>query len=549
MSQTLGLDVGTQGTKGVVIDRAAGAVVARASHSYDLIAGLAPGAAEQDPRTWRAAVRDVIAELLADPVVDAIEAVAVSGQQHGCVLLDGADEPVRAAKLWCDTETATEAAELGVPTGFTASKVLWTRRHEPELWARTRRVLLPHDYINLLLTGVAAMESGDASGTGLFDVGARRFDAAAIARLDELSGDGSRLAERLPPLDVAWDRGAPRARGNDPGRMPGDLAAPGPAASATGRSGGSRALETTSSNDAAARRAQLALEPIGRVTAAAAAEFGLAEGTLVARGGGDNMMSAIGSGATRPGVVVVSLGTSGTAFAHSDAPVVDPDGLIAPFCGSAGGWLPLLCVMNLTGVSEEVLAGARGAAELASAHATALDHAALTAAARAVPAGCDGLLWLPYLAGERVPDLPRATGTLLGMRAGHLHPGVLYRAALEGTSLNLAWGVERLRGLGVTADEVRLVGGAASNPLWREVLAASLGAPVTVLEEPESGALGAALQALASTVRARGEAADLHALAARFVRLGATTEPDPKLVATYAALGARFREAVAALYA
>jgi len=509
MTQTLGLDVGTQGTKGVVIDSASGAIVARASRSYDLIPGLAPGAAEQDPRTWRGAVREVIAELLADRAVSAIAAVAISGQQHGCVLLDEADEPVRAAKLWCDTETANEAAELGVPTGFTASKILWTRRHEPELWARTRRVLLPHDYLNLVLTGVAAMESGDASGTGFFDVAMRTFDAAAVARLDELSGDGSHLAERLPPLDVAWEREA-----------------------------GATSGETQD-------RAQLALEPIGRVTAAAAAEFGLAEGTLVARGGGDNMMSALGSGATRAGIVVVSLGTSGTAFAHCDAPVVDPDGLIAPFCGSAGGWLPLLCVMNLTGVTEEVLAGASGAAELAGAESSALDHTALTTAARAVPAGCDGLLWLPYLAGERVPDLPRATGTLLGMRAGHLQPGVLYRAALEGTSLNLAWGVERLRGLGVAAEEVRLVGGAANNPLWREVLAACLGAPVTVLEEPESGALGAALQALASVHRARGEVVDLHALAAPFVQLGASTQPDPELVATYAELGARFREAVA----
>ena len=153
----------------------------------------------------------------------------------------------------------------------------------------------------------------------------------------------------------------------------------------------------------------------------------------VSAGGGDNMMSAIGSGATESGVVVVSLGTSGTIFTRTDSVVVDPDGLIAPFCSSDGAWLPLLCVMNLTGVSEEV----KGL--------TGLDHAALTELAAAVAPGCDGLLWLPFLLGERVPDLPNATGTLLGIRPGTMRPGHLYRAALEGTSLNLGLGLARRR--------------------------------------------------------------------------------------------------------
>lgn len=496
MSLSLGLDVGTQGTKALLLDAESSAVVARASSSYELLPGLEQGAAEQHPDTWRKAVAQVIGDVLASSGRSAAEviAVGVSGQQHGCVTLDDQDVPVRPAKLWCDTATSAEADELSkafgrpVPTGFTASKLLWLARKEPKNWARTRRVLLPHDYINLLLTGTAAMEAGDASGTGLFDVVERRFDGVAIAKFDELAGAAS----------------------NDPGlssRLPGlmDPASP--------------------------------WTPVGRVSAAAATEFGLAAGTLVAPGGGDNMMSAVGSGATSTGVVTVSLGTSGTAFAHAEHPVVDPEGLVAPFCGSTGGWLPLLCVMNLTGVTEEVRTS------------FGMDHEALTQAARATKPGCEGLLWLPYLNGERVPDLPNATGTLLGMRPGHLRPGMLYRAALEGTSMNLAWGIERLRSLDVEAKELRLVGGAARNPLWREILAACLDAPVLPLEEPESAALGAAMQALWSWSRDRGGDLALAELTDLCVRgAGEATVPNRELVACYRDLDHRFRAAVTRQY-
>jgi sugar (pentulose or hexulose) kinase len=237
-------------------------------------------------------------------------------------------------------------------------------------------------------------------------------------------------------------------------------------------------------------------------------------------------------------VVVCSLGTSGTVFTWSATPVVDPAGLIAPFCSSDGGWLPLLCVMNLTGVTEEVKA-AFGA-----------DHGALTEAASRVVAGCDGLLWMPFLQGERVPDLPTATGTLLGMRPGLLRAGHLYRAALEGTSLNLGWGVDRLRGLGIGVGEVRLVGGAARNELWRKILAAVLGARVVPLAEPESGALGAALQALWTDRRRSDPRADLTELAAPFVQLApGAVDPDPALVATYRDLSVRYAREVERLSA
>lgn len=486
MSLFLGLDVGTQGTKGLLWDAASGAVKARAAQGYGLLEGLPPGAAEQHPQIWIDAVEAVTRQLIEAPGVtsDAIRAVGVSGQQHGLVVLDEAHQVIRPSKLWCDTSTAAEAHELTqrlgrpVPTGFTASKILWLARHEPDAWQRTRHVLLPHDYVNLLLTGRATMEAGDASGTGFFDVLRRDFDREAMDAIDPA------LADRLPPL-----------------LQPGEAA--------------------------------------GELSAAAAARFGLPRGIPVAAGGGDNMMSAVGSGATEPGVVVASLGTSGTVFTWSPRPVVDPEGLIAPFCASTGGWLPLLCVMNLTGVTEEVAAAF-----------PEHDLPSLTHAAQQVSPGCDGLLLLPYLMGERVPDLPHASGALLGWRPGLARPGHLFRAALEGTSLNLARGVDRMIGLGVQVDGLRLVGGGAVNPLWRSILADTLGVPVRRLMETESAALGAALCAAWTWRRAQGEDVGAHEVAAPHVALyEEVVEPDAARGRVYAEAKERMGELTQRLFA
>ncbi|MCA8950421.1 MAG: xylulokinase [Planctomycetes bacterium] len=472
----LGFDVGTQSCKALVIDAERREVVARAQEPLELLAGLPPGHMEQHPDRWIDAVQRTARDVLAAVDGAEIAGIGVSGQQHGCVVLDDGARVVRPAKLWCDTATSAEAARLRVPTGFTASKLLWLKEQEPHHWQRVRRVLLPHDYVNFVLTGAATMECGDASGTGFFDPHRRAFDAAAMAAID----DG--LPALLPPLSAE-----------------GALA--------------------------------------GRLSARGAELLGLPAGIPVAAGGGDNMMSAIGAGATRPGVVVVSLGTSGTIFTRADRPVVDPEGLIAPFCSSDGAWLPLCCVMNLTGVTEEIVV------------LTGLDHATLTAAASAVPPGADGLLWLPFLLGERVPDLPNATGTLLGIRPGTLRPGQLYRAALEGTSLNLGAGLDRMRRLGLDVDEVRLVGGAARNPLWRAILAAVFRVPVEPLAEAESAALGAAIQALWSVRRLEEPGLTVDEVAQPFVRTtGARTAPEPELVAHYASAAARFAAAVALVH-
>ncbi|MHC4922073.1 MAG: FGGY family carbohydrate kinase [Planctomycetota bacterium] len=355
----LGLDVGTQGTKGLLVD-GEGQVVGRARKDYGLIQGLPAGAAEQHPETWVDAVQAVAARLLRRQGVDrdSVQGIGVSGQQHGLVALDASGDVVRPAKLWCDTATAAEAEELSarfgrsVPTGFTASKILWLIRHEPDGWRRTRRVMLPHDYINWRLCGEAFMEAGDASGTGLFDPQTRSFRVHDVQALDPA------LPDLLPPL-------------RPPDR------------------------------------------PGGHLSRGGADLLGLAEGVTVAVGGGDNMMSAIGSGATEAGIVVLSLGTSGTVFTRRDTPMIDPKGWIAPFCSSDGGWLPLLCVMNLTGVTEAVIQGyGLGGA----------DREALAEQAVAVPAGCDGLLWLPYLhrhADRHARGQPAPSGALSGGHGGH----------------------------------------------------------------------------------------------------------------------------------
>jgi len=467
MALYLGFDVGTQGTKALLIDDVQRAVVARASASYGLIEGLPAGHAEQHPDTWAAALREVTTRILQQADLKLLAGIGVSGQQHGAVVLDAAGAVVRPAKLWCDTSAAEEAEELSarigsaIPAGFTAPKLAWMRRHEPELWRKVDLVLLPHNWVNWKLTGLATMEPGDASGTGWFDPQARAFSGRALRIVDP------RLAGMLPPLVES-----------------GSIA--------------------------------------GTLTAEGAAWLGLPRecvGVPVSTGGGDNMMSAIGAGATREGVAVLSLGTSATVFAHSSRAVLDPEGLIAPFCDSTGGWLPLLCVMNATGVLEEVRA------------AFATDLEALTREAECVEPGCGGLLFVPYLVGERVPNLPRASASLLGVRPGLLRPGVVFRAALEGVALNLALGVERMRGLGLSIDTVRAVGGGARNALWCSILADALEATVVPLSEPETAALGAALQAAWTRRRSEGEAIGIDAVAGGWATpSAAAARPDAQRV-------------------
>lgn len=475
----VGIDVGTQSTKVLLVDGDAARVHGRAARPHVSLQDPATGRFEQEPRVWIEALRAACAELSARHPSEwkAVVALGVSGQQHGLVALDERGEVLRPAKLWCDTSTSREAAELSaklgrpVPVGFTASKLLHLVQNEPEHAARVRRVLLPHDYINFVLSGDAWMECGDASGTGFFDPAAREFDARALSAVD------ARLAGWLAPLVAART-------------LPARLSA--------------RGRELT----------------------------GLSAGCAIAAGSGDNMCSAIGAGAVRPGVTVLSLGTSATIFARSASVPHDPRGWIAPFCDATGAWLPLACVMNATAVVAEWNGLCGGTRE---------DFEA--AALRAAP-GAGGLALLPFLVGERVPDLPRACGVLDGWRSGSLTRDNLARALLEGVANNLQLCLEHFAQQGMPTPGLRVVGGAAASAAWQRVLADLLGVPLSISAEAETAALGAALQAQ----WAASPGLALEEIVAAHERESVVIEPDRRLSAWAQEQAQAFREQLRRLH-
>jgi xylulokinase len=479
----VGIDSGTQSTKALLVDGNAGDVLAAGSAPHHLIDGLPPGHLEQHPQEWFEALEKALGEALRLGGVPPAEirAIGVSGQQHGFVALDAAGAVIRPAKLWCDTSTAAQCDEIlarvgglaryvaltgnGLPPGFTASKIAWLKAFEPEHYARLRTVLLPHDYLNYRLTGASRMECGDASGTALLDVRRRAWCPEVIAAIDPA------LADKLPPL------------------VPND-------------------------------------EPCGTLREDLAARWGWSRDVLVSSGGGDNMMSAIGSGNVVDGVVTVSLGTSGTIFAHSSVPVVDPRGEVAAFCDSTGGWLPLVCTMNVT-VATELTKALFG-----------LDTPQLEAAVGRVDPGSAGLLLIPYFEGERTPNVPNGTGVWFGANRRTHTPAHFARAALEGATLGLNYGRRRLAELGVVGREIRVTGGGSNSPAWRQILADVFDLPVVGLVQGESGAFGAALQAAWCWQRRRDPAVTIRQLAERWVRTDERTRatPIPRNVETYGRL-------------
>ncbi len=448
----LGLDCGTQSTKALLLDAGSGETVAIGRADHALIE-RPDGTREQHPDWWIAAAVEAIRAALVDGPFE-VAGIGVSGQQHGLVALDGGDEPLRPAKLWNDTTTAAQCDDLterlggreqvlrltgnAIMPGYTAPKIAWLRDHEPESYAASRRFCLPHDYLNLWLSGTYATEPGDASGTAYFDARERRYSEPVLAALDE----GRDWLGSLPPV------------------VP------------------SRSV-------------------LGELRAEAAAATGLEAGTPMSAGGGDNMCSAIGVGAIEPGPLVVSLGTSGTAFTYSAEAAVDPLGEAAAFCDSTGGWLPLVCTLNCTGATDWIT-------ELLG-----LDRAGFEAALTDAGAGAAGLTFLPYLDGERTPDLPSASGTFAGLRSTH-RPAHLVRAVAEGVTFGLRYGVEALRRAGVAPREITLVGGGAVSDAWAQLCADVLELPVHRPPSVEAAARGAALQArwVVDGVAPRREVAD-----------------------------------------
>jgi xylulokinase len=372
---------------------------------------------------------------------DEVRGIGVSGQQHGFVPLDREGQVIRPAKLWCDTSTTEECdlirAHFGgsqaviekvgmdMLPGFTAPKILWLKRKEPKNFAKLATVLLPHDYLNFHLTGKLGMEYGDASGTALMDVRNRAWATDVLDFIDPA------LGEKMPALGSSC-------------------------------------------------------QPVGTLLPELAKRWNLPSGIVISAGGGDNMMGAIGTGNVSAGRVTASLGTSGTIYAYSENPTVDPSGEVAGFCDSTDAWLPLVCTMNVTVATEAVR------------HLFNWSHAQLEEAVRTVPPGADGLLFLPYLQGERTPNLPRGTGVFHGLTTRTMSPAHMARATMEGVTLGLAYGLHRMRTLGIAPTEIRLTGGGSKSGLWRQICADVFGCRVVTLAESEGAALGSAIQALAA---------------------------------------------------
>ena len=481
MSLFIGIDSGTQSVKAVVLDLEAGKIIAEARAPHRLIDGLPIGHLEQHPQEWAAAMDAVILEVAQKIDRTRVRGIGVSGQQHGFVPLDANRTVIRPAKLWCDTSTTAECAsmtkKLGGPKaairrtgnlvlpGFTAPKILWLKRHEPANYRRLRHVLLPHDYLNYHLTGKTFMEFGDASGTALMDVRKRTWSTEAMAAIDR------NLADWLPPLSASH-------------------------------------------------------EAAGTLRSEIAQRYGFDAGVVVSAGGGDNMMGAIGTGNVSPGVISASFGTSGTIYAFAAKPIVDPQGEIAAFCSSTGGWLPLLCTMNVTTVTEQIRA------------LFGYNHGALESAVAGAPVGAGGLVLLPYFAGERTPNVPDGSGVLLGLNQKTFQPGHLARAAMEGVTLGMNYGLRRLATLCVKAKEIRVTGGGAKSAVWRQIMADIFGVPVVGMVEEEGAALGGALQAAWCVARRDGKR---NAKISDFTGAVVAVKPETRCVPNQANMS-RYRE-------
>jgi len=434
----LGADIGTSGTKAVLI-RDDGTLVGSASESYPLYTPK-PLWSEQDPHDWWKAAGNAIRRLLNETGISEhrVEAVGLTGQMHGLVLLDAKNEVIRPAILWNDQRTAAQCAKmtekigakevirrLGNPilAGFTAPKIVWVRDEEPAAYARGAKVLLPKDYVRYMLTGTFAMDVSDASGTALFNVANRRWDSDTLSDLD---------------ISTEW--------------MPDVFESP---------------------------------TVCAKISAAGAAATGLIEGTPVVAGAGDQAAGAVGAGIVREGVISVTLGTSGVVFAASDAYRVEPSGKLHAFCHAVPDGWHLMGVMLSAAGSFEWFASTFGDG----------NYDALNEAASDVPAGSEGLTFLPYLSGERTPHAdPNARGVFFGITLRH-GKGHFARAVMEGVAYGLKDSLELMHGLGISASDLRVSGGGGKSALWLQILADVFNEPVRAVNPGEGAAYGAALLA------------------------------------------------------
>lgn len=453
MACLIGIDIGTSGTKVALFDET-GTLLASHTADYPLYQPE-NGYAEQEPADWwNATVTGLQAVLAKSGISPAdISGIGLSGQMHGLVMLDESGQVLRRSIIWCDQRTAAECEEMTrlvgadrlmavtaspALTGFTASKLLWVRNHEPAIYEKCRHILLPKDYIRYQLTGEFATEVSDASGMQLLDIGKRQWSPEV---LDKLSIDPSLLAKVYESPDIT-----------------------------------------------------------GTVSAQAAALTGLRAGIPVVGGAGDNAAAAVGTGVVRDGTAFTTIGTSGVVFAHTSRMAPDPKGRVHTFCAAVPGEWHVMGVTQGAGLSLKWFRDTFCGAEKETAAQMGIDpYVLMDKEAGKVPIGSNRLLYLPYLMGERTPHLdPNARGVFFGLSAMHTKRALL-RAVMEGVTFSLRDCLSVFEELELHLDSMMACGGGGSSPLWRQMLADVFALPVKTAVSAEGGALGAALLAAVGT--------------------------------------------------
>ncbi len=440
MSYFIGIDTSTTATKALLIDPK-GAVISVASNSYDYQTPH-PLWSEQSPDLWSKGTFASIAQVVQQTGVDPqqVKGIGLTGQMHGLVLLDKNNQVLRPSILWNDQRTTAECDEIrqlfgksqlisvtgnDALTGFTASKIMWVKHHEPDIYHQIAKILLPKDYVRFCLTGELTLDRAGGAGTQLFDLKARSWSADLINTL-----------------------------GIDPQWLP-------------------PTVEGT--------------EATGGLTAEAAAKTGLLPNTTVYAGGGDQAASAVGTGAIAEGVVSLSLGTSGVIFATTDHPLIEPDGKLHAFCHAIPDKWHLMGVM---------LSAAGSLRWHHDTHAPDSDYDTFTRSCADIPAGSGGLIFLPYLTGERTPHPdPLARGAFIGLTVQHTQAHMT-RAVMEGVAFGFRDIFELMQGMGLSnIRQVRVSGGGSKSPLWRQILADVLNTEIVTVNTAEGAAFGAALLA------------------------------------------------------
>lgn len=448
-SYLIGVDIGTSGTKTVLFDQKGG-VIASSTVEYPMYQPH-NGWAEQDPADWWNATAATIKTVIEKSGVAAgdIKGIGLSGQMHGLVMLDEGGNVLRRSIIWCDGRTGKECEEItrlvgkerlieitanpALP-GFTASKILWVRNNEPDTYQKCRHILLPKDYVRYMLTGEYATEVSDASGMNLMDIPKRCWSDEV---LEKLSIDKALLPKMYESCEVT-----------------------------------------------------------GKVTAAVAAQTGLAEGTPVVGGAGDNAAAAVGTGVVVEGKAFTTIGTSGVIFAHSDKVTIDPKGRVHTFCAAVpGAWTVMSCTLG-AGLSLKWYRDNFFHAEMDTAEGMGVDpYYLMDKQAERAPIGSNRLVFLPYLMGERSPLLDEnARGAFIGLSAIHTKYDML-RAVMEGVTFSQRDCLDVLREMGISFSEMLACGGGGSSPLWRQMLADTYACPVKTVVSKEGGALGVAILA------------------------------------------------------